>query len=99
MKVVLYTRPGCHLCDDAMVVLQRVRRQIPFALETVNIAGDQALESLYRHHIPVVTIDGEEAFRHRVDETTLRARLRPPLESESESESASESKSESESNP
>ena len=74
----MYSRPGCHLCDDALVVLERVRQQIPFELETVNIAGDRSLEARYRHDIPVITVDGEEAFRHRVDEATLRARLRAP---------------------
>ena len=75
MKVVLYTRPGCHLCEDALVVLRRVQGQIPFELDTVNIADDRALEALYRLHIPVVTVDGREAFRHRADEAALRASL------------------------
>lgn len=80
MKVVLYSRPGCHLCDDAHVVLQRVQRQIPFELQAVDIATDLKLLAQYRHDIPVVTIDGQEAFRHRVDETALRARLSSPSE-------------------
>jgi glutaredoxin len=77
VKVVLYSRPGCHLCDDALDVLERVRADVPFDLETVDISGRLALLAQYRHDIPVVTVDGVEAFRHRVDEGVLRTRLVP----------------------
>jgi glutaredoxin len=74
-KVVLFSRPGCHLCEDARAVLDEVRRATPFDLEERDISGDGALEAAYRHDIPVVTVDGVEAFRHVVRAEALRARL------------------------
>jgi glutaredoxin len=74
-RVVLYTRPGCHLCDDARVVLERVRGDHPFALEERDIDEDDALLRAYLERIPVVTIDGEEAFQYFVEEPGLRAWL------------------------
>jgi glutaredoxin len=76
MKVVLYSRPGCHLCDDAHAVLDEVRADIPFDLEVLDISRDRALVAAYGHDIPVLTIDGAEAFRHRVTAPDLRAALR-----------------------
>jgi glutaredoxin len=73
--VTLYGRPGCHLCDDALAVLERIRADQPFALETVNIEDDDALLRAYLERIPVVTIDGEAVYDYYVDEQDLRARL------------------------
>jgi hypothetical protein len=74
-QVVLYSRDGCCLCDDARAVLARVREQRPFALTERDIDADERLLSAYLERIPVVTIDGEEAFELFVDEFELRARL------------------------
>jgi len=73
--VVLYTRPGCCLCDDARAVLERVRARHPFALQERDIDQDDELQRAYLERIPVVTIDGEEAFELFVDETELARRL------------------------
>jgi glutaredoxin len=73
-RVTLYSRPGCHLCEDARAALERVRRTAPFALEEVNIEADDALHARYLERIPVVALDGEELFDYYVDEETL-ARL------------------------
>jgi glutaredoxin len=75
-EVVLYGRRGCHLCDDARVVLERVRAELPFALLERDIERDDALLKAYLERIPVVTIDGEEAFEFFVLEDELRRRLR-----------------------
>lgn len=80
MKVVLYSGAGCHLCDDAYAVIEAVRRDVPFELEVRDIAGDPAWFAAYRHDIPVVTIDGVEAFRHRLTAAALRAALRGSLD-------------------
>ncbi|HEY5318915.1 MAG TPA: glutaredoxin family protein [Solirubrobacteraceae bacterium] len=69
--VVLYGRVGCCLCDDAREVLERVRAQHPFALEERDIEQDDALLRAYLERIPVVTIDGAEAFELFVDEAEL----------------------------
>ena len=74
--VTLYTRPGCHLCDDARAALQRVRERAPFALVEIDIERDDALHRAYLERIPVVELDGEELFEYFVDEATLAARLR-----------------------
>jgi glutaredoxin len=76
MKVVtLYGRPGCHLCDDARAVLERMRSRRPFALEEIDIEGDAALHARYLERIPVIALDGEELFDFFVDEAQLAARL------------------------
>ncbi len=71
MKIVLYGKPGCHLCDDARVVLERAGA--PF--EEIDITTDDALHAAYLERIPVVAIDGEERFEFFVDEAALRALL------------------------
>jgi glutaredoxin len=74
-EIVLYGRPGCHLCDDARVVLERVRRELPFALVERDIEQDEALLRAYLERIPVIALDGEELFDLFVDEAELRRRL------------------------
>jgi glutaredoxin len=74
--VTLYTRPGCHLCDDARAALERVRAQAPFRLVEIDIERDDALHRAYLERIPVVEVDGEELFEYFVDEATLAARVR-----------------------
>ena len=74
--VTLYTRPGCHLCDDARAALERVRVQAPFRLVEIDIERDDALHRAYLERIPVVEVDGEELFEYFVDEATLAARVR-----------------------
>jgi glutaredoxin len=75
VEVTLYGRPGCHLCDDALAVLERVRADSPFELRTVNIEADDALFRAYLERIPVVSVDGAEVYDYHVDEVDLRARL------------------------
>ena len=73
--ITLYGRPGCHLCDDAVAVLERIRADVPFDLESVNIEEDDALLREYLERIPVIAVDGEEVYDYYVDEADLRARL------------------------
>jgi glutaredoxin len=73
--VTLYGRAGCHLCDDARVVLERMRSQRPFTLREVDIESDPALHARYLERIPVIALDGEELFDFFVDEAGLAARL------------------------
>jgi glutaredoxin len=73
--VLLYHAQGCHLCESAERVLEKVRAEIPFELEQVDITGDPELERRYRERIPVVTVDGEEAFTYFVHPDGLRRRL------------------------
>ena len=70
-RLVLYGRAGCHLCDDARAVLERVGE--PFA--EVDIETHDALLAAYLERIPVVAVDGEDVFDFFVDEGALRERL------------------------
>jgi glutaredoxin len=70
-RLVLYGRPGCHLCDEARAVLERIGE--PFA--EIDIESDVALHAAYLERIPVVTVDGEALFEFFVDEGALRERL------------------------
>jgi Glutaredoxin-like domain (DUF836) len=74
-EVVLFGREGCCLCDEAREVLLRVRDRRPFVLREHDIDGDDALLRAYLERIPVVTIDGVEAFEFFVDESELLRRL------------------------
>jgi glutaredoxin len=74
-RVVLYGREGCCLCDDAREVLERVRRRRFFELEERDIDRDEELLRAYLERIPVVTIDGAEAFELFVDESELERRI------------------------
>jgi glutaredoxin len=73
--VVLYGRDGCCLCQDAREVLERVRRRRDFELSERDIEQDEALHRAYLERIPVVTIDGVEAFELVIDEAELERRL------------------------
>jgi glutaredoxin len=71
MRVVLYSRAGCHLCDTARDVLLAERSRSPFELVEVDVAGDDRLEREYGIRIPVVEIDGRERFEYEVDPAEL----------------------------
>jgi glutaredoxin len=71
MSLVLYGRPGCHLCDEARAVLERIGH--PF--EEVDIEADDRLLARYLERIPVIALDGAELYDFFVDEVELRARL------------------------
>ena len=71
VSLVLYGRPGCHLCDDARAVLVRIGH--PF--EEVDIEADHDLLARYLERIPVIALDGDELYDFFVDEADLRARL------------------------
>jgi glutaredoxin len=73
--ITVYTRPGCHLCVEAMDVLRRLQRELGFGLRECDIDKDEALQRAYFERIPVVALDGEELFDYHVDEALLRERL------------------------
>src|SRR5258708_691060 len=66
-EVNLYTRQGCCLCDEAKAVLNRHG----LAVQEIDIDADPQLRERYTDCVPVVTIDGKERFRGRVNETLL----------------------------
>jgi glutaredoxin len=76
MRVELYTRVGCHLCDDAKAVIDRVRGRVPFELSVIDVDGDPALAERFGLEVPVVFVDGRKHAKYRLDESVFEARLR-----------------------
>lgn len=75
-EVVLYTKPGCHLCDVAKGILERVGRRIRFRLVTVNIEESADLQTRFGDQIPVIFVNGRKAFKYKVDPAILEKKLR-----------------------
>ncbi|MGN6782611.1 MAG: glutaredoxin family protein [Marmoricola sp.] len=74
-RVLLYSRPGCHLCDDARSVIERVCADLGEAYDEVDITTSSELASAYGEQIPVTFVDGVQHDFWRVDERRLRAAL------------------------
>ena len=75
MKVTVYTRRGCHLCDEAKQVIESVRRRSAFDYEEFDIDSDPQLRQLYNEEVPVIAIDGRKAFKYRVTAAELLKKL------------------------
>jgi hypothetical protein len=77
MRVItLYTRPGCHLCDEAREAILALREELPpFELSEVNIEQDDGLLARYLERIPVVAVDGEVVSELELKLDRLRASL------------------------
>ena len=73
--VTLVGKPGCHLCDEARTVVERVARDLGVAWEERSILDDPELHERYWEQIPVTLVDGEQHDFWRVDEARLRAAL------------------------
>jgi hypothetical protein len=71
----LIGKPGCHLCDDARVVVERVAADTGAGWQELSILDDDGLREQYAELIPVVLVDGEQHDFYRVDESRLRAAL------------------------
>ena len=70
-EVLMYSRPGCGLCDEARAVILRERERTPFTYRELDISGDDRLELEYGIRIPVVLVDGEELFEIRIEPASL----------------------------
>jgi hypothetical protein len=70
-RVTLYSRPGCHLCDDARAVIERVCAALGETYDEVSILDDPALLERYAEEIPVTLVDGRQHDFWRVDEGRL----------------------------
>jgi len=73
--VTVYSRHGCHLCEDAVKILEGLREELVFELEIIYIDGNPELEKLYGEQVPVTQIDGEHHDFWRVDPTRFRSSL------------------------
>ncbi|MER6274527.1 glutaredoxin family protein [Streptomyces sp900105755] len=74
-SVTLIRKPGCHLCDDAQVVVEKVCGDLGVHWEQQDITQDSRLHDLYWEQIPVVLVDGEQHTFWRVNEERLRKAL------------------------
>jgi hypothetical protein len=74
-RITLIGKPGCHLCDDARTVIERVAGESRTGWQELSILDDPELARQYAEHIPVVLVDGEQHDFFRVDEDRLRAAL------------------------
>ena len=73
ITLTLYSRPGCHLCDEMKGVIARVARtmEVPLTVDEIDISTDPELEARYGHEIPVLLVDGKKAAKYRVTEGQL----------------------------
>jgi hypothetical protein len=76
IRIEIYSRPGCHLCDEAKAVIEPFMQKFPLELKVTNVDTDARLRDAYGTEIPVILINGTEAFRHRVDAQALERKLR-----------------------
>ena len=76
VQVVIYSRPGCHLCDEAKAAILSAGCSDQFVLEEIDIESDEELLRKYKYEIPVVVIDGIETFIHRVDPDEFATRIK-----------------------
>ena len=74
-RVRLYSKPGCHLCDDARAVVERVCADLGTSYDEVDITTSAELMNAYADQIPVTFVDGRQHDFWRVDETRLRRAL------------------------
>ena len=72
LTVTVYSRPGCHLCDEMKAVVDRVARWVPLTIEIIDISNNPQLEARYGLEIPVLLVNGTKAAKHRVTDDDLR---------------------------
>ena len=75
LRVTIFSKPDCCLCDQAKANLLAVREDVPFVLEEVDISRDARLLDEYGQEIPVIFIEGRKAFKFRVDPKALKRKI------------------------
>jgi glutaredoxin len=76
IQIEIYSRPGCHLCDEAKAVIEPFKERYSLELKVTDVDSDIKLREAYGYEIPVVMINGKEAFRHRVDRAAFERKLK-----------------------
>ena len=76
IRIEIYSRPGCHLCDEAKAAIEPFSQRYPLELTVTNVDSNPDLRAAYGSEIPIVMINGTEAFRHRVDTRALERKLK-----------------------
>ena len=70
--LTIYSKPGCHLCDDMKAVVARLSRTVPVRIEEVDISRDPELDARYGLEIPVLLVDGQKAAKYHITDGELR---------------------------
>ncbi len=73
--VTVYSRQGCHLCENAVNTLEGMRAELNFTIEVIYIDESPELEKLYGHEVPVIHINGEHHDFFKVDPERFRTSL------------------------
>jgi len=68
IRVEIFSKKDCHLCDFAKEVLTKVNKRLPFLLQEIDITSDRDLFEVFKEQIPVVFVNGRKCFKYRVDE-------------------------------
>jgi len=75
-RLTLYSKPGCHLCDEMKHVIDTVAARVPLSMDVIDITTDPELLARYGVEIPVLLIDGKKVAKYRVSAEELERRLR-----------------------
>ena len=75
IALTVYSRPGCHLCDEMKATIDRVAQSIALTVDVIDISGDPELDRRYGLEIPVLLVDGMKAAKYRIAEADLRRML------------------------
>jgi hypothetical protein len=75
IRLSLYTRPGCHLCEEMKEVVRRIAEDVPLQLNEIDISGNTHLEQRYGTEIPVLLVEGSKVAKYRIAEGELRRAL------------------------
>ncbi len=79
VQIDFYTKPGCHLCHEALDVLKKLQKDLDFKIRSVNISESSKFMTRYQYSIPVATLNGRTILKHRANEKLLRRVLRREL--------------------
>ncbi len=72
VQIDFYTKPGCHLCLEALDVLKKLQKDFDFEIRTVNISESSEFTTRYQYSIPVATLNGRTILKHQANENQLR---------------------------
>ena len=75
LEVTLYTRPGCHLCDEAKLQIAPLLAEVGGRLREVNIDADPELRERYNLQVPVIFLGGRKIAKYRIDPAQFRRQL------------------------
>ena len=73
--VELYSKEECHLCEEALVILEKVQKEIPFSLKVHKLIPGETYFEEYKEDFPVIHINKRFAFKHRLNENRLKIHL------------------------